>query len=42
VLETAAGTTERLVERIELLGFGFVTVTPDLAGIDRVVEGRWL
>jgi len=29
VLETAAGTTERLVERIELLGFGFVTVTPD-------------
>jgi release factor glutamine methyltransferase len=42
VLETAAGTTERLKERIELLGFGFVTATPDLAGIDRVVEGRWL
>jgi release factor glutamine methyltransferase len=42
VLETAAGTTERLKERIELLGFGFVTVTADLTGTDRVVEGRWL
>jgi release factor glutamine methyltransferase len=42
VLETAAGTTERLAERIELLGYGFVKTTKDLGGLDRVVEGRWL
>src|SRR5204862_315932 len=37
VLETAADTTERLTERIELLGYGFVTVADDLSGMDRVV-----
>src|SRR5262249_29430948 len=42
VLETAAGTTERLAERIGLLGYGLVKITEDLGGLDRVVEGRWL
>jgi release factor glutamine methyltransferase len=41
VLEAAAGTTPQLAERLRFLGYRFVTVTRDLGGLDRVVEGRW-
>jgi release factor glutamine methyltransferase len=41
VLEAAAGRTPRLAERLRFLGYGSVTVTPDLTRIDRVVEGQW-
>jgi release factor glutamine methyltransferase len=41
VLETAAGTGERIQELLQELGYERVTITPDLAGRDRVVEGRW-
>ena len=41
VLETAAGTGERIRELLGDLGYERVTITPDLAGRDRVVEGRW-
>jgi len=41
VLETAAGTGERIRDLLQELGYERVTITPDLAGRDRVVEGRW-
>jgi release factor glutamine methyltransferase len=41
VLETAAGAGERVRRLLEELGYERVTITPDLAGRDRVVEGRW-
>jgi len=41
VLETAAGTGERIRELLQELGYERVTITPDLAGRDRVVEGKW-
>ncbi len=41
VLETAAGTGERIRDLLHDLGYEGVTITPDLAGRDRVVEGRW-
>jgi release factor glutamine methyltransferase len=41
VLETAAGSGERVERLLEELGFEDVTITPDLAGRDRVAEGRW-
>jgi release factor glutamine methyltransferase len=41
VLETAAGSGERIQELLDKLGYERVTITPDLAGRDRVVEGRW-
>ena len=41
VLETAAGAGERVRLLLEELGYEQVTITPDLAGRDRVVEGRW-
>jgi release factor glutamine methyltransferase len=41
VLETAAGAGERVERLLSELGFEEVTITPDLAGRDRVVEGRW-
>jgi release factor glutamine methyltransferase len=41
VLETAAGTAERIRNLLQELGYERVTITPDLAGRDRVVEGRW-
>jgi release factor glutamine methyltransferase len=41
VLETAAGAGERVERLLSELGFGGVTITPDLAGRDRVAEGRW-
>jgi release factor glutamine methyltransferase len=41
VLETAAGAGERVERLLTELGFDEVTITPDLAGRDRVAEGRW-
>jgi len=41
VLETAAGSGERVRRLLDELGYERVTITPDLAGRDRVVEGRW-
>ena len=41
VLETAAGAGDRLGRLLSELGFEEVTITPDLAGRDRVAEGRW-
>jgi release factor glutamine methyltransferase len=41
VLETAAGTGERIRDLLKELGYERVTITPDLAGRDRVVEGKW-
>ena len=41
VLETAAGSGERIRSLLDDLGYEGVTITPDLAGRDRVVEGKW-
>ena len=41
VLETAAGAGERIRSLLDELGYEQVTITPDLAGRDRVVEGKW-
>lgn len=41
VLETAAGAGERVERLLSGLGFDDVTITPDLAGRDRVAEARW-
>jgi release factor glutamine methyltransferase len=41
VLETAAGAGERIRSLLDDLGYERVTITPDLAGKDRVVEGKW-
>jgi release factor glutamine methyltransferase len=41
VLETAAGAGDRVERLLSELGFERVTITPDLAGRDRVAEGRW-
>jgi release factor glutamine methyltransferase len=41
VLETAAGAGERVEHLLSDFGFDHVRITPDLAGRDRVAEGRW-
>ena len=41
VLETAACSGERIKGVLDQLGYERVTITPDLAGRDRVVEGKW-
>ena len=41
VLETAACSGERVRSLLNELGYDHVTITPDLAGRDRVVEGKW-
>jgi release factor glutamine methyltransferase len=41
VLETAAGMGDRVERLLSDFGFSDVTITPDLAGRDRVAEGRW-
>jgi release factor glutamine methyltransferase len=41
VLETAAGAADRIRTLLDELGYERVTITPDLAGRDRVVEGNW-
>jgi release factor glutamine methyltransferase len=40
VLECGDGQAASLAERLRALGYDRVTVSPDLAGIDRVVEGQ--
>ena len=41
VLEVADGTALEVAGLLAELGFADVVPTPDLAGRDRVVEGRW-
>lgn len=41
VLEVADGTASTVSSLLEELGYRDVRATPDLAGRDRVVEGRW-
>ncbi len=41
VLEVADGSAQRVSGLLEELGYREVAATPDLAGRDRVVEGRW-
>jgi release factor glutamine methyltransferase len=41
VLETAAGAGDRVERLLSDFGFEHVRITPDLAGRDRVAEGRW-
>ncbi|HEU0303199.1 MAG TPA: peptide chain release factor N(5)-glutamine methyltransferase [Gaiellaceae bacterium] len=41
VLEVADGTAEQVAGLLTELGYSDVAATPDLAGRDRVVEGRW-
>jgi release factor glutamine methyltransferase len=41
VLETAACAGERIRVLLGDLGYEALTITPDLAGRDRVVEGKW-
>jgi release factor glutamine methyltransferase len=42
VLEVAEGSAQHISGLLEELGFQQVVATPDLAGRDRVVEGRWI
>jgi release factor glutamine methyltransferase len=42
VLEVAAGAGERVERLLSEVGFEDVRITPDLAGRDRVAEGRWV
>jgi release factor glutamine methyltransferase len=39
-LETAAGEAPRVARLLDTLGYERVTTTPDLAGVERVVDGR--
>jgi release factor glutamine methyltransferase len=41
VLEVAEGSAQSVAGLLEQLGYQEVLATPDLAGRDRVVEGRW-
>ena len=41
VLEVAEGSAQQVADLLAELGFADVSATPDLAGRDRVVEGRW-
>jgi release factor glutamine methyltransferase len=40
-LEVGAGQTDASAALFAEVGLAVISVTPDLAGIDRVVEGRW-
>jgi methylase of polypeptide subunit release factors len=40
-LETAGGRAAALAGELVELGYADVRSSPDLAGIERVVEGRW-
>jgi release factor glutamine methyltransferase len=42
VLEVAAGAGDRVERLLSEVGFEDVRITPDLAGRDRVAEGRWV
>jgi release factor glutamine methyltransferase len=41
VLECAAGRADRVAGLLQELGYAHVRKTPDLAGHERIVEGRW-
>lgn len=41
VLEVAEGTAQAVADLLAKMGYEEVVATPDLAGRDRVVEGRW-
>jgi hypothetical protein len=41
VLEVAEGSARDVMALLEGLGYAEVVATADLAGRDRVVEGRW-
>ena len=41
VLEVAEGSAQQVADLLAEIGFADVLATPDLAGRDRVVEGRW-
>jgi release factor glutamine methyltransferase len=41
VLEISAEQSERVAKLVDVVGYDEVTVTKDLAGRERVVEGRW-
>src|SRR5213076_2511850 len=41
VLEIAENQAQRVTGALRELGYGDVRVSPDLAGRDRVIEGRW-
>ena len=40
-LEVGAGQADATAALLAELGLVAIAITPDLAGIDRVVEGRW-
>jgi release factor glutamine methyltransferase len=40
VLEVGDGQAKQVADVLTAAGYGAVTITPDLAGLDRVVEGR--
>jgi hypothetical protein len=40
VLEVGAGQAAPVAEELDAAGYDAVRITPDLAGIERVVEGR--
>jgi release factor glutamine methyltransferase len=40
VLEVGDGQAKEVADVLTAAGYGAVTITPDLAGLDRVVEGR--
>ena len=42
IVELADTQTERIAKLLRVIGYTDVRVTPDLAGRDRVVEGRWM
>lgn len=42
VLEVAPHQADRVVRLLSTIGYDQITVTPDLAGLERVVEGRWV
>lgn len=42
VLETGEDEIERVAKLLEMIGYANASVTKDLAGRDRVVEGRWI
>jgi methylase of polypeptide subunit release factors len=40
VLEVGDGQADAAADALRAAGYSGVTITPDLAGVDRVVEGR--
>lgn len=42
IVELAESQTERVAKLLRVIGYTDVAVTPDMAGRERVVEGRWM